>query len=46
MLEDYKFLSLVKSRDNHLQVSDSLVHEKDSASWSKIVLRTNKNDKI
>ena len=46
MLEDYKFLSLVKGRGNRLKVSDSLVDEKDSASWSKIILRINKNDKI
>jgi hypothetical protein len=36
----------VKGRDFRLKVSDSLVHEKDPDSWSKIVLRINKNDKI
>jgi hypothetical protein len=46
MLEDYRFLSLVKGRDNRLKVSDPLVDEKDSASWSKTVLRITKNNKI
>ena len=44
--EDYKFLSSVKGRDKRLKVNDYLIHEKDSASWSKIILRVNKNDKI
>ena len=46
VLEDYKFLRLVNGRDNRDKVSDSLVHEKDSASWNKILLRIKKNGKI
>jgi hypothetical protein len=46
MLEDFKFLSLVNGRDFRLKVSDSLIQEKDPASWRKIVLRIKKNDKI
>lgn len=45
ILEDYKFLSLEKGRDNYLKMSDSLVNEKDSASWSKILLRIKKTAK-
>jgi hypothetical protein len=36
ILENYRFLNLLKDRDNRLKVSDSLVHEKDSVSWSEI----------
>lgn len=43
ILEDYKFLSVVKGRDIRLNVSDTLVHEKDPASRNKILLRIKKN---
>ena len=46
MLEDYKVLSLITDSDNRFKLSDPLVHEKDFASWSKIVLKISNNGKI